>query len=316
MDLSICILTRNQPKLLSCCVASCIAEIERAGIKGEIIVIDNASSDQYPQKVAAPFPNVRIIRNEENLGFSAGNNKAIRASRGCFVLILNDDAIMQQGSLGLMLRKLESDIRIGAVGPKLLNPDGSPQVEMTNKRFPSLRAVFCMLTRLDRLMHKFKFTRDLFILTRDPDRSGDAEHLAGACLLLRREALDAVGLFDEGFYFWYEDGDLCYCLKEKGWRVYYLAESEVLHWGSSSFKTTRRPEKAAMAFNSTLYYFKKHSAGPKVLLVRAVLVLILVARLPVVAALEISSNDSKRREWKNTTREYWRLIRRLVAPDK
>jgi GT2 family glycosyltransferase len=127
--------------------------------------------------------------------------------------------------------------------------------------------------------------------------------------------LDTVGLFDEGFYFWYEDADLCYRLKEAGWKVCYLAESEVLHWGSSSFKKLMRSQKAAMAFNSLFYYFAKHSAGPKALLVRAALVLILVARLPIAAAFEMSTKDN-RREWKNTAREYWRLLRWLVVPNK
>lgn len=108
MDLSVCILTRSQPVLLTQCVAACVSEIERARLTAEIIVIDNASADRYPDSLAASTPLVRVIRNEENLGFAAANNKAIRMSSGRDVLILNDDAILQEGSLKLMIEALDS----------------------------------------------------------------------------------------------------------------------------------------------------------------------------------------------------------------
>jgi GT2 family glycosyltransferase len=107
MYLSICILTHNQPELLPLCVASCFEEIERAGIAGEVIVIDNASTDRYPEKLRETYPQVRIIRNEQNLGFSAGNNIGIRASQGRYILILNDDAILQPECLNLMFQALD-----------------------------------------------------------------------------------------------------------------------------------------------------------------------------------------------------------------
>jgi GT2 family glycosyltransferase len=107
MYLSFCILTHNQPELLPLCVASCFDEIKREGITGEVIVIDNASADRYPEKLRETYPQVRIIRNEQNLGFSAGNNIGIRASQGKYVLILNDDAILQPECLNLMLQALD-----------------------------------------------------------------------------------------------------------------------------------------------------------------------------------------------------------------
>jgi GT2 family glycosyltransferase len=124
MDLSVCILTHDQPDLLRQSVEACSGEIERARLSAEIIIVDNASRDGYPERMLRGHPLTRLIRSEENLGFSAGNNRAIRASCGRFVLILNDDAILGEDALGLLGRKLESDAKIGAVGPKLLNPDG------------------------------------------------------------------------------------------------------------------------------------------------------------------------------------------------
>src|SRR5215469_14743257 len=103
MDLSICILTHNQPTLLPKCVEACLAEISRSNVSAEVIIIDNASSDGYPIRLASLATMIRVIRNDENRSFSVANNIAIRASQGRFILILNDDAFLQEGSLHCML---------------------------------------------------------------------------------------------------------------------------------------------------------------------------------------------------------------------
>ena len=161
MDLSICILTHSQPELLRLCVASCFEEIKRAGIAGEVIVIDNASADRYPERLREAYPQVQIIRNEQNLGFSAGNNIGIRASQGRYILILNDDAILQPGSVELMLRKMESDPQIGAVDPRLLNPDGSVQMGFTKKRFPTVLGMLADLLSFQNFLYGCSLTRRL-----------------------------------------------------------------------------------------------------------------------------------------------------------
>lgn len=279
-DLSVCILTRSQPLLLRECVAACVEEMRRAGAAGEIIVIDNASADGYPRELAEVFPAVTIIRNQENLGFSAANNRAIRLSRGRLVLILNDDAILQPGSLGLILHELESDSRIGAVGPCLLNDDGSAQVDFTNKRFPHLRGLFCEFLGINRILSKSSLTRDVFTLWKDPWTSGETDHLAGACLLARREALDSVNLFDERIFFWFDDTDLCFRLKKAGWRLIYLAQARVHHYGSSSFKQLTRAERSPVLFESLIYYYRKNVGRLRCLLLRLTLSVAFLLRLP------------------------------------
>ncbi len=311
-DLSICILTRNQPELLRLCVASCISEIERAGITGEVIIIDNASTDGSPQGVAHLFPTVRIIRNEENLGFSAANNKAIRVSRGRFVLLLNDDAVLQQGSLELMLQKLESNPKIGALGPKLLNPDGSVQMGFTNKRFPRVRSAFFDLLLFNQFLYKNSLTRALFTEWRGADPSGETDQVAAACLLARREALDAVGHFDEGFYYLYEDTDLCYRLKKAGWLVFYLAEARVIHYGSSSLKKWSRSERNTTLFRSSTYYFKKHASHGKRLLVRLTGALALLLRLPIIVLFMLFRSSSTRIRWSGAVTACLRALRVLL----
>ena len=287
MDLSICVLTHSQPELLPKCVASCFSEIEKAGISGEVIVIDNASTDGSPQGVAQRFPRVRILRNEKNLGFSAANNRAIRASTGRYILILNDDAILQEGSLQLLLQKLESDTRIGAVGPRLLNPDGSLQFGFTNRRFPNLRGVFCPLLHMERLLEKNHLTRDWFTLNKDLTHSAEAQQLAGACLLLRRNALESINGFDEGFYFIFEDTDLCYRLIKAGWKNFYVSEADVIHYGSASFNKLSRSEKGPMFYRSLLFFFEKHTSRIRFWTLRLGLALIFSLRVIVAGFLAL-----------------------------
>lgn len=302
MDLSICILTHNQPDLLPLCVASCYEEISRVGVDGEIVVIDNASVDGYPKKLAQVYPHIRIIRNEQNLSFSVANNRGIRVSKGKYVLILNDDAILQQNSLRMMLKKMDSCSQVGAVGPKLINPDGSIQKGFNNNRGVRLRGLVSDILGLSDLFDKWQLTR--FILTRrgDGNKSGETVEIAGACLLARREALEAVGLFDEGFYYWFEDADLCYRLGRAGWKLFFLSEAQVVHFGSTTFKTLDRSERTKMFCESQMRFMKKHWKSWRYWLSRLLLVLVFTFRAPIAfvyQAWKCGGNllDAKKSAW-------------------
>jgi N-acetylglucosaminyl-diphospho-decaprenol L-rhamnosyltransferase len=267
MDLSICILTHHQPELLPRCVEHSLAEIDWAGLRGEVVIIDNASFDGSPQAAAARFRGVRVLRNEQNLGFSAANNKAIRISTGRDVLILNDDAILEKDSLRLMVEELDSDPRIAAVGPKLLNRDGSVQRGFTNRSFPHMRGVLAQILLLEEFLERRSWTRKL-TMSRDPDLGGDTEHLAGACLLVRRAALDSVGDFDEAFHRWFEDTDLCHRLKDAGWRLVYVPQAHVTHYGTATLSRLTVSERNTLYFDSLKRYFRKHSSSWHYQLVR------------------------------------------------
>jgi GT2 family glycosyltransferase len=311
MDVSVCILTHHQPLLLPRCVEGAYAEIERAGIEGEVIIIDNASSDGSPQQVAVRFPEVGIIRNEENLGFSAANNKAIKMSHGRYVLILNDDALLGKNSLRLMVGKLDSDPRVGAAGPKLLNPDGSLQRDFTNRRFPHLLNCLAMVLLLERRLEGYGWTSRIFGLNRDLEPTGQAEHLAGACLLIRRAALDAVGLFDEGFNYWFEDVDLCYRLTKAGWKIVYLAEAQVIHHQSASTARIADSRRVMMLFTSQMRYLRKHWSAPKYLFVRLASAFGLLFDIPLVI-LKTWLRGFGREEWKAFLKVYLPVVRLLL----
>ncbi|HEV2379629.1 MAG TPA: glycosyltransferase family 2 protein [Terriglobia bacterium] len=270
-DLSVCILTHAQPVLLPQCVVACLSEIQRAQLSAEIIIIDNASADRYPNGLTAVSPMIRIIRTEQNLGFGAGNNRAIRASCGRLVLLINDDAMLQDGSLGLMIRALEADERVGAVGPALVFPDGSLQSPYMNKRLPHLRGMVCEFLELDQWLSRYAWTRRALTLWDDPEKRAEPEQLAGACILVRRHALDRVGLFDEGFYYILEDADLCQRLHQDGWRILCLYGARVTHYGAATFTNWAEAIRIGNYFRSVTYYFKKHSTPAKHLLTRLIL---------------------------------------------
>jgi len=293
MDLSVCIITRNQPVLLSECVTSCVEEIKRADLEGEIIVVDNASSDGYPERLVSSCPLVRVVRNEQNLSFSTANNLAIRASSGQYVLILNDDAILHEGSLRRMLECLGANPQVGAVGPQLLNPDRSVQRGFSNKRNPRLRAMVCDLLGLTPLLDKNASTRDLFTLHRDDDSGGETGMVAGACMLCRRSDLDAIDLFDEGFYYGFEDADLCYRLHQAGLKIVYLVQAQVTHHGSASMNRLAHSARGAIYFRGMVYYFRKHTKPLLYPVVRVTLAVTVLVRVLLVAVYRMGRKEDE-----------------------
>jgi len=313
VDISICILTHSQDELLRLCVESCIREIEASGLLAEITIIDNASVNGASQRVSSSFRQVRVLRNEENLGFSAAYNRAIHGSRGRYVLVLNDDAVLQPRSLGLMIEKLESAPEIGALGPLLLSPEGPPQIGHTNLRFPHLRGVLCPYLRLEGFFDRWGITRNLFTLRMDLTRSQDTDHICGACLILRREALDVVGLFDEKFHYYFEDTDLCYRLKNAGWRIFYLSEARVVHYGSASSKALGSLKVRLAFLRSLIYYFKKHSNRFRYYALRFGLALIFAVRVPLAGLLSLFRIGPARRERSDLVRRSYLTLRFLIV---
>jgi N-acetylglucosaminyl-diphospho-decaprenol L-rhamnosyltransferase len=313
MELSVCIPTHNQPDLLPLSVESCLRESARAGVEAEVIIIDNASATGYPQKIAEAHPTVRVIRNEENLSFSSANNQGIRAARGRYVLILNDDAILQPGSLGRLLETLEASPAIGAVGARLVNPDGSPQIGYMHDRSAHVRGVLCLLLQLNVVLAKREWSRKLFTFTRDPEVSGETEQVVGACLLARREALFEAGLFDTNFYYIFEDSDLCYQMRKKGWRLYYVAEARVTHYGSASLKAWSSMRFFSTFISSMLYYFKKDGRIWQFFALRIFLVPLVCCRMFFILARLLAARHSKANDLAGAIREHLNLIKQLFG---
>jgi hypothetical protein len=222
----------------------------------EVIVVDNNSNlDDSVATVQRDFPQVHLLALSANIGFSAGNNAGLRLARGRHILFLNPDTIVHQGALDVLVDFMDSHPRAGACGPKLLNPDGSLQTSC--RSFPSFGTGLFRNTFLGRLFPNNPWTRSYLMLDFQHDREAEVDWLSGSALCVRRAALERVGSWDESFFMYCEDVDLCYRLKEAGWKRVYVPQAVITHRiGASSDwvqGTTIRRHHASM-----LHYYRKH----------------------------------------------------------
>jgi len=248
MTVSAIIVNWNGGDFLRSCIASPYREL--GGPLREIIVLDNASSDQSVESVEHAFPALEIVRTTENLGFAKANNLGILASRSDCVLLMNNDAVANPGSIGSLVAVMEQDDRIGIVGPQLRNPDGS--LQLSYGPFPSVLGV----------VGGFRVRKaDRYYARTGYEHSHDVEWLTGACLLVRRRMLDEIGLLDERFFFNYEDVDLCKRAHDRGWRCVYTPDASVIHHRAMSSVNHEIRERIFIEKRrSQLLYYRKHGS--------------------------------------------------------
>ena len=239
----------------------CLSAIEAdaGGVDREIIVVDNASTDGSAALVAERFPRASLVRNEKNDGFGRANNRAVRESRGEFLLFMNTDVVLHPGALGLLTEEMRTHSDTGVVGPALLTPGGAFQPSFGGRTgFFSEMAKKGFLNRLR--------TREL---RKDRSRR-EVRWVSGAFLLARRQAFLEAGGFDEGFFLYFEDIDLCERIFDKGWKVIFLPDAVSLHHGGAS--TSARPLRSRVEYRkSQIRFYRKHGSAASLLLLKAYL---------------------------------------------
>lgn len=244
-DMSIILVCWNNKSYLSACLQSLYAVPLRC--RFDIVVVDNGSTDGSQRMVREQFPEIRIIQNDHNVGLGKASNQGIAATGGRYVLLLNNDTLVNGPSLDTLVAFLEATPTAGAAGGRLLNPDGSFQAGVNH--FPSLHEEFFIATRLGE-----------WLWTGYPSHDGanqvtPTEWLGSACLLLRRAALDQIGLLDEEYFIYGDEADVQYRLKRAGWAVYYLPTVYTIHYGGRSLDRWRRRK---MVYRGKLLFFKKN----------------------------------------------------------
>lgn len=247
VDVSIIIPSWNTADLLPACLES----TSDPTLHVETIVVDNGSQDGSPEIVASRFPSVHLLRNAENRGFAGAANQGARSGTGRHLLFLNSDARLLPGALRELVDVADRHADAGAVGARILNVDGSFQASHTS--FPSLASEFLVLSGLGRLLHGAHYPN----AGPGDDVVRPVDWVSGACFLVRREAFDAVDGFDEGYFLYAEELDLCYRLRLAGWRTWYQPAAAVVHIGEASLGQ-RRPEVEAHLYRGRLRFFRKH----------------------------------------------------------
>lgn len=253
VDLSIVIVSYNTCAMLRDCLRALPASVE--GLTVETFVVDNASPDDSARMVAEEFPEVRLFANQENAGFTRANNQALKLSTGRYVLLLNPDTEPEPESLTLLVRYMDAHPDVGAVGPMLLNTDGS--LQKNGRTFPTPWREFLGHTGLRNLMPNrpnWEYGRDDF------DVAWETDTVTGACLLTRHTIMDQVGMLDEEFFMFYEEVEWCWRIKKAGWKILYLPESRVKHHWMGSVRQQSRVMTIRL-FKSMLVYYRK-TAGP------------------------------------------------------
>jgi N-acetylglucosaminyl-diphospho-decaprenol L-rhamnosyltransferase len=241
-DVSVSLVNTNSRALLLACLESL------RGVEAEVVVLDNASEDGSSAAVRARFPEVRLIEQRRRAGFGANHNTVIRATSGRYVFVLNEDTTSEDWGLARMVAHLDANPRVAALAPRLVYPDGRPQASAW--RFPSPAAAALGLLTLGRLG----------IVQSGGDETRDVDWAMAAALLLRRQALEEVGLFDEEFFIYSEETDLCRRLRAAGWRTQYFPAVTVVHH-ESQFSAGIPERRINEMWRGRHRYWRKHHSA-------------------------------------------------------
>jgi N-acetylglucosaminyl-diphospho-decaprenol L-rhamnosyltransferase len=242
-DVSVVVVTYNAMPYLERCLESVSSY--------ELIVVDHGSTDGSLELVRERFPHAHLIE-QENRGFGAGMNTGMRAASGRYYLLLNPDAWVLDDGVERLRAFADEHSDAAVIGPRLLNPDGS--LQPTVRGFTTTWRLATEYFFLRKLLPRSRLFNSFFGAGFDHESVVEAEWLGGACLLVRREAADAVGLFDENFFLFSEEVDLCYRFREAGWKVVFFPEAEVVHVFGASYNPALFQE----LLRSHLRFLAKH----------------------------------------------------------
>ncbi len=254
MDLSVIIVSANSGHFLPPCLAALQQGL--AGLQAEVLLVDNACADASAALTRAVFPGARIIRREQRCGFAQANNLAADLAAGRYLLLLNPDTEVAPDALPGLVGYLEEHPRVGIVGARLLNSDGT--LQHSCRTFPTLRSIFLRGLPFCPEALRRSAVRKYLMSDWDHADSRPVDWVMGACLCARRGAVEEVGLLDEGFFLYYEDIDWCFRMWQKKWEVHYVPEAVVLHHHQRASARSLFSRATRTHLRSVLRLFVKH----------------------------------------------------------
>jgi GT2 family glycosyltransferase len=251
VDISFIIVNWNTRDILMDCLGSIYKTV--TDIEWEIYVVDNNSTDGSQAEVKKRFPEVKLIENETNTGFAHANNQALSIMHGKFAVLLNSDAVLKEDSIKKLLAFMTGNPSVGIAGVQLLNNDGSRQNSIDN--FPSTETEIFNKSIL-RLFFPGKYPSKNMSY-KNPI---EVNSVIGACMIVRKEAMDDVGVLDEDYFIFLEETDWCFRMNKKGWKVYHVPDAEVFHLSGHSKKRT--PWRSQIEYYISLYKFFRKNRAP------------------------------------------------------
>ncbi len=256
LKLSTIILNYNTKDLLNSCLSSLEASED---LSSEIIVVDNASSDgsiELLEKLKSEIHNLKVVKNDSNLGFSKGNNSARNYVKGEYVLFLNSDTKVNKDTLKKSVNYLGEHPEVGALTCKIVLPSGELDKD-ARRAFPTPWVALTHLSGLDRIFPKSKLFSRYWYGYKDDNEINEVDALQGAYFLTRKKVLDQVGWFDEDYFLNGEDIDLSFKIRQKGWKIVYYPEVSILHIKKGT-KRKRNIKNVLAGVNAMELFYKKH----------------------------------------------------------
>ena len=285
VDMSIVLVCWNNKAYLDPCLKS----LYEGGLKSsfDVIVVDNGSTDGSQQMLAEKYPQVKLIQNAGNVGLGKASNQGIEATSGRHVLLLNNDTLVNAPALDVLVEYLDAHPKAGATAGRLLNPDGSFQSGFAP--FSTLLEEFLIVTHIGELLWAGYPSHG------DAQEIKETGWMSSACLLVRRAALDQIGLLDEGYFIYGDEADLQYRLNKAGWKVVFLPNSSIVHFGGRSMDRWKRRK---MVYRGKMMFYKKNYGFVSAFFLRVLFFFMSLVKLLVwvVGFVIPSKNDQAKKE--------------------
>lgn len=257
MDVSVIIVNWNTRDLLRGCLSSIFAGTTQIGV--EVIVVDNASSDDSPRMVAAEFPGVRLIANAENRGFAAANNQGMRVARGKYVLLLNPDTVVLDRAIERVFAFADENPGIGCIGCQVL--EAPNRIQQTCFRFPSPLNLLLSLSGLERAFPRSRFFGRYWMGDWDRRSQRDVDVVSGMFMFVRREVIEQVGLMDEDYFVYAEEADWCFRMRRAGWRCVFAPVGQILHLEGGGKSSRQASVRMFVQMQKSLLLFHRKNRG-------------------------------------------------------
>lgn len=289
IDVSIIVVAWNIKKFVYDCLSS-VYEVTKE-VSFEVIYVDNASQDGSVEMVRNEFPEVKIIENVENKGFSKANNQAIEIARGRYILLLNSDTIVLDDAIAKTVEFADEHPDTAVVGCKVLNPDNT--LQNTCFMYPSNLNLFLAATYLYKIFPRSRFFGREFMTWWSFNDVREVEGVCGCFSLVRRSAIDQVGLMNERFFFYGEDIDWCYRFKKAGWKVMFTPSGKIIHYGGQNSKLMAQTFRCQLQ-GSKLFFMRLHRSRFTFPLACFLSALFFIFRIPYWLAVYVFFDDKRK----------------------